>query len=262
MQNRPNVLAIAGFDPSSGAGLTADIKTFEALKCYGFAVCTANTIQNDADFEACHWIDIETIKDQIKILFKKFSIDYVKIGIVKNWKVLEEIIDFLIEQNSTIRIILDPVLKSSSNFDFHSSNVSSSDSDWNRDNIENHFEEVLKKIYLLTPNYEEIERLYTDKTIEETIRYISNKTNVLLKGGHRKEMLGKDELFTTEGRFFSLNPKNKKITEKHGSGCVLSSAITAQLALGFPLLKSAFRGKRYTEKVLSSNKTLLGFHRV
>jgi len=249
MQNRPNVLAIAGFDPSSGAGLTADIKTFEALKSYGVAVCSANTIQNDTDFEACHWIDKEIIKEQIKILFKKFSIDYVKIGIVKDWEVLKEVVDFLIEMNSEVKIILDPVLKSSSNFDFHNSNQDKTG-----------FDQILDKIFLLTPNYDEIKKLYTDKTLEETIGHISSKTNVLLTGGHRKEMLGKDELFTKEGRYFILNPKNKNITEKHGSGCVLSSAITAQLALGFPILKACYRAKRYTEKVLSSNKTLLGYH--
>ncbi|WP_298548488.1 hydroxymethylpyrimidine/phosphomethylpyrimidine kinase [uncultured Aquimarina sp.] len=260
MRNRPNVLTIAGFDPSSGAGLTADIKTFEALKCYGLAVCTANTIQNDTDFEECIWNDIEVIKSQISILFKKFNIDYVKIGIVQNWKILHEIIDFLLKKNSAIKIVLDPVLKSSSEFDFHSPNVSSRNPDLN--SIKNHFEEVLKKIYLLTPNYEEIQMFYTDKTIEETVRHISSKTNVFLKGGHRKEMLGKDELFTRDGKYFVLNPKNKNIAEKHGSGCVLSSAITSYLSLGFPLLKSCFRGKRYTEKVLSSNKTLLGYHNI
>ncbi|SEK90484.1 hydroxymethylpyrimidine/phosphomethylpyrimidine kinase [Aquimarina amphilecti] len=250
MQTRPNVLTIAGFDPSSGAGLTADIKTFEALKCYGFAVCTANTIQSDTSFEECYWIDIGIIKNQIKILFKNFEIDYVKIGIIQNWKVLHDIIDFLLEKNSNVKIVLDPVLKSSSDFDFHKLSLG-----------ENEFEEVLNKIYLLTPNYNEIKAFYPDKTIEETIKHISSKTNVFLKGGHREGMLGKDELFTKEGTSFRLNPKNKNITEKHGSGCVLSSSITAYLSQGFPLLKSCYRGKRYIEKVLSSNTSLLGYHK-
>ncbi|MBW1295260.1 hydroxymethylpyrimidine/phosphomethylpyrimidine kinase [Aquimarina litoralis] len=251
MKKRPNVLTIAGFDPSSGAGLTADIKTFEALKCYGLAVCSANTIQNDTDFDQCIWIDKEVMKSQISILFKKMKIDFVKIGIVQNWEVLNEIIDFLLQKNNQIKIILDPVLRSSSSFDFHSSIKNDNRS----------FEEVLKKIYLITPNYEEIERLYKDKNIEETINHISGYTNLFLKGGHRKEMIGKDELYTMEGRYFTLNPKANNITEKHGSGCVLSSAITAYVALGFPLLKACFRGKKYTEKVLNSNRTLLGYHR-
>ncbi len=248
MKKRPNILTIAGLDPSSGAGLTADVKTFETLKCYGFAVCTANTVQNDVRFESCHWNNIEHIKNQIEVLFERFEIDFVKIGIIQNWNVLHQVIDILLGKNDKIKIVLDPILKSSSNFDFHESS----------DHIL--LDKILEKIYLLTPNYLEIEKLYRDKTIEETVQHISAKTNLFLKGGHRKEAIGKDELFTKTGKFFVLNPKQQNVTEKHGSGCVLSSAITAYLALGFPLLKACFRGKKYTERVLGSNSELLGYH--
>ncbi len=254
MKNRPYILTIAGFDPSSGAGLTADIKTFEAMKCYGFAVCTTNTIQNDVEFTACHWIDVTVVKNQIAILCKQFSIEFVKIGIVQNWDVLDEIIDFLLEQNPTIKIIVDPVLQSSSAYSFRQ--------DINEEASRIKLDQILSKIYLLTPNYQEIQQLYAGKTIEETIAVISSKTNLFLKGGHRENHIGKDELFTVDKKQYSLNPKLKNSSEKHGSGCVLSSAITAYLALGFPLLKACYRGKRYTEKFLSSNTTLLGYHRL
>jgi len=223
---RPYVLTIAGFDPSNGAGLTADIKTFEALKTYGVSICTANTVQNDIDFKSCHWVDIGIVKNQLEVLFDRFKIQYVKIGIIQDWETLNEIIDFLLKKNPEIKIVLDPVL-----------------------------------IYLLTPNYQEINKLFTDKTIKQTITHIQNKTNLFLKGGHREDHIGKDELFTKEAHFV-MNPKMKNISEKHGSGCVLSSAITAYLALGFPLLKSCYRAKRYTEKVLSSNEGLLGYHKM
>ncbi|WP_282085503.1 hydroxymethylpyrimidine/phosphomethylpyrimidine kinase [Aquimarina algiphila] len=258
MKNRPYILTIAGFDPSGGAGLVADVKTIEAIKGYGLAVCTANTIQNDIELKTCYWVDVEVIKHQIEILFDRFTIEFVKIGIVQNWNVLNEIIDVLIEKNKKIKIVLDPILKSSSDFDFHKSNNDSSDLDVKQNN----FEQILEKIYLLTPNYQEIEKLYTDKTIEETIVHISNKTNLFLKGGHREENVGKDELYTRKGKRFTLNAKEQNVSEKHGSGCVLSSAVTTYLGLGFPLLKACFRAKRYTEKVLSSNDTLLGYHRV
>ncbi len=254
MKSRPNILTIAGFDPSGGAGITADIKTFEALKCYGLAICTANTVQNDIEFKACYWADFEVIKCQIEILFDRFTIDFVKIGIVQNWKILNEIIDFLFEKNAEIKIVLDPVLKSSSGYDIQDLSL--------RAESRSELDKVLDKIYLLTPNYNEIEKLYADKTIEETIQCISSKTNLFLKGGHREEAIGKDELFTKNGKYFVLNPRGQNNSEKHGSGCVLSSAITAQLAHDFSLLKSCFRGKRYTEKVLSSNKSLLGYHKV
>ncbi|MCL5128349.1 hydroxymethylpyrimidine/phosphomethylpyrimidine kinase [Algibacter sp. L4_22] len=247
MKKRPSILTIAGFDPSNGAGLTADIKTFEALKCYGLSVCTANTIQNDIEFKACHWTEIILILNQMEILFNRFEINYVKIGIVENWEILSIIINRLQELNPEIKIVLDPVLKSSSDFSFHSNNSEKLD-------------DILSKIYLLTPNYNEIQQLYPEKDIEETIAYISSKTNLFLKGGHRTDKIGRDVLYITNKKQFTLNPKSFNCSEKHGSGCVLSSAITSYLALGFPLLKACKEGKRYTEKFLNSNKSMLGFH--
>lgn len=247
MKKRPYIVTIAGFDPSNGAGLTSDVKTFETLKCYGLAVCTANTAQSDIEFHTCHWTPIEVIIEQISILFKRFDIEYAKIGIVENWQVLSKIIDTLLKLNPRIKIILDPVLRSSSNFTFHASD-------------EAVFDQILDKIYVLTPNYDEIKQLYADKNIEQAIEYISSKTNLFLKGGHRIDKIGQDILFTFEGKQFNLNPKLSNCSEKHGSGCVLSSAITSYLALDFPLLKACYRGKHYAERFLSSNSTLLGYH--
>lgn len=252
MNKRPYILTIAGFDPSGGAGILADIKTMEALKTYGVSVCTANTIQNDIVLKTCHWIDIEVVKEQITLLFSRFKIEVVKIGIIQNFKMLYDIVAFLKQKNKNIKIIVDPVLRSSSGYDF---NVDST-------NATQQFEAILDKIYLLTPNYEEIQTLYSELTIEQTIEQISKRTNLFLKGGHREDTLGKDQLFTKAGKMFVLNPKGQHISEKHGSGCVLSSAIASYIALGFPLLKACYRAKRYTEKVLSSNIGLLGYHRI
>ena len=248
MKKRPYILTIAGFDPSNGAGFTADIKTFEALKCYGLSVCTANTIQNDIEFTNCYWTPIEVIKEQITILFSRFSIDVVKIGIIENWGILSEIIDFVLDLNPKIKIVLDPVLKSSTDFKIQNGFNASI------------FDEILSKIYLITPNYIEIEQLFPEKTIEETIQHIQSKTNLYLKGGHNPEAIGIDYLYTKD-KVYTLNPKRIDFSEKHGSGCVLSSAIASHIALGYSNLKSCFKGKRYTERVLSSNKTLLGYHK-
>lgn len=247
MKNRPYILTIAGFDPSNGAGLTADVKTFETLRCQGLSVCTANTVQNDVHFKACYWTPLEIIKEQLEVLFERFPIDFVKIGIVESWSILQDIIALLFQKNKNIKIILDPVLKSSSNFEFHTSEAKILDT-------------ILEKIYLITPNYEEIKQLYPTKDLKETIEYISSKTHLFLKGGHRETAIGKDQLFLTNGKQYTLNPKLKNCNEKHGSGCVVSAAILSYLALGFPVLKATYRGKRYTEKFLSSNTGLLGFH--
>ena len=256
MTVRPYIMTIAGFDPSGGAGLLADIKTIEALKCYGVGICTANTVQNDREFINCYWTPIDVIKEQLTILMERFSVKVVKIGIVEDWKKLLQIVDFLQGYNDQIKIILDPVLSSSSGFDFEESPQ--------KDNMRNTdlFEEVLNKIYLLTPNYNEIQKLYPQKNIDDAILTIQHRTNLLLKGGHRDDNIGKDQLFTKSGQAFILNPRTSNISEKHGSGCILSSAIAVHISKGFPILKACVRAKRFTEQRLSSNPSLLAYYNI
>ena len=256
MTVRPYILTIAGFDPSGGAGVLADIKTIEALRCYGVAVSTANTVQNDNTFRNCYWTPIETIKEQLRILTERFPIKVVKIGVIEDWEKLNQIVDFLWSYNDQIKIILDPVLSSSSRFDFdessQKSNMRSTDL----------FEKILNKIYLLTPNYNEIQKLYPQKTIDNAILTIQHRTNLLLKGGHRDDNIGKDQLFTKSGQAFILNPRTSNISEKHGSGCILSSAIAVHISKGFPILKACVRAKRFTEQRLSSNPSLLAYYNI
>lgn len=247
MNSRPYILTIAGFDPSSGAGITADVKTFEQLQCYGLAVCTANTVQNDVKFLSCSWVDIETIKEQVSILFERFLIKIVKIGIVENWQILNEVIDFLLDKNKDVKIILDPVLSASTNFDFHTSD-------------EKKLTMLLHKIYMITPNLKEITQLYSEKSVEETINTISKATNLFLKGGHSETEKGVDILYTTSGEKKVFKPTLTNCSEKHGSGCVLSSAIASFLAKENSLEESCKQGKLYVEQFLSSNETLLGYH--
>lgn len=250
MQNilgRPTVLTIAGFDPSNGAGFTADVKTLEEIHAYALSVCTANTIQNDQEFKACYWTPFNVIKEQLSVLMNRFEIDFVKIGIVENFTVLSQIIEELKQHRPLIKIVLDPVLKSSSEFTFHIPDDSVLD-------------EVMGKIHLITPNYDEIRLLYPTLTIEETIVRLQQNTHVFLKGGHREEHLGLDELYLKNGTTISFDPSQGTFYEKHGSGCVLSSAITGFLAHGLDLPEACRKGKYYTEKILKSNPCLLGYH--
>jgi hydroxymethylpyrimidine/phosphomethylpyrimidine kinase len=249
--NRPFVLSIAGFDPSGGAGLLADVKTFESLGCYGLAVNTANTIQNDMKFEACHWTSEAIILQQLELLLKSFPVEVVKIGIFENLQILNKVIDKLLVKNKSIKIIWDSVLKSSSGFSFQEPQE-----------FQKNLESVLERIFLVTPNFNEMKMFYPELNMEETIMKISSKTNLYLKGGHRSEDIGLDELFTTEGESLSFKPGRNDCSEKHGSGCIVSSALAANLALGESLPEASRKAKEYIEKVLASNKTLLGYHKV
>ncbi len=248
MKNNNYILTIAGFDPSSGAGLTADIKTFEAHDLYGLSVCTAVTVQNDVAFKKCVWIDEAIILEQIETLFERFSITVVKIGIIESWERLLVIIEKLKTLNPTIQIILDPVLKASAGFDFHTKqNVSI-------------LEKVLEACYFITPNYDEIKALFPDKTIEETIGFISEKTNIYLKGGHRTDKKGWDEVYYNKLVQLNIPPIAESVYEKHGSGCVLSATLASNLKKELSLEDACKNTKVYVEQFLNSNDSLLGVH--
>ena len=107
-KNRPIVLTIAGFDPSGGAGVLADIKTFELHKVYGFAINTANTIQTENEFHKIQWTPIDFILESIITLFDSYVIRVVKIGIVPSLNYLGQIVFCLKKYSPSIKIIWDP----------------------------------------------------------------------------------------------------------------------------------------------------------
>ncbi|SHI75427.1 hydroxymethylpyrimidine/phosphomethylpyrimidine kinase [Arenibacter nanhaiticus] len=247
MENRPYVLTIAGLDPSSGAGITADIKAMEALNCYGLSVCTAITVQNDVSLKAVYWTTLTVILEQIEFLFDRFDITVVKIGVVEDWTVLNTILTVLHQKNNDIKIVLDPVLSSSSSYRFHDS-----------DRAE--FYQVLEKIYVLTPNYLEVQELFPDRDIVINISEITQRANLLLKGGHHPNRIGEDVLYLTNDEVYRFSPKVDKVFQKHGSGCVLSSYIASYLALGESLHQACEKAKINIESFLNSNSSLLGYH--
>ncbi len=248
MNQHKYILTIAGHDPSGGAGITSDIKTFEAHGLYGLSVCTAITVQSDISFKECQWTELPLILAQIKTLFERFYIPVVKIGIVKNWETLSLILQNLKVYNPEVKIILDPILKASAGFDFHSSEN------------QNLLEQIWKYCFIITPNYDEIQALYPKLDTEETIEHISSFTNIYLKGGHRTDKKGWDELYFDKIVQTNIPPIANKVFEKHGSGCVLSSSLASNIANGFDLEDAARNAKKYTEEFLNSNESLLGSH--
>ena len=249
-KERPCVLSIAGFDPSGGAGVLADIKTFEANKVFGFGVITCLTFQNESEFEGVKWIETNEILKQTELLFKKHKIEYVKIGMMKDLETLEEIISKLNAQCSTLKFIWDPILKASAGFEI------------NKTVNKKKVEDICKNIFLITPNLDEIKTLMNEKDEMIATKELSEYCNVFLKGGHSEKNKGKDYLFTIQGKVYPFRAKKIAENRKHGSGCVLSSAITANLARGSNLQRACLEGKNYVTKLLMSNKNLLGYHHV
>ncbi len=247
---RPIVLSIAGFDPCGGAGIMADIKTFEQHKVVGLAVNTAQTLQTEDLFISIKWEAEKDILKALETLLNRYDVTAVKIGIVENIDRLKNIISFVHQKKTGIKIIVDPVIKSSSGFVF-----------WNEQIDEIVLKDMLAKVFLITPNYNEVLLLMPSATAKEAAQKISAHCNVLLKGGHNEEEKGVDYLYT-KSDVVKFNPGSADGSAKHGSGCVLSAAITANIALAFNLQTACANAKKYIETFLSSNNTLLGYHHV
>ncbi|MBW8685973.1 hydroxymethylpyrimidine/phosphomethylpyrimidine kinase [Chitinophaga rhizophila] len=254
-QHRPFVISLAGMDPSAGAGLLADIKTFEALGTYGLGVCTALTVQTDTRFISAEWQSAAQIIAQLKPLLETFPVQYCKIGIMKDADTMLEVISTITSLRPGIRIVLDPVLKASAGYTFHDDTRLST------------WKAVLEQVYLLTPNYQEAMLLTGAVDGEAAAKKLASYCAILLKGGHRSDKQGIDTLYLPEGEsgkkhltILDIPAGKQSVFPKHGSGCVLSAAITAQLAAGMPLQTACITAKLYTEKFLASHSSLLGYH--
>ncbi|NIG52540.1 hydroxymethylpyrimidine/phosphomethylpyrimidine kinase [Chitinophaga sp. Cy-1792] len=247
-QDRPYALSIAGLDPSAGAGLLADIKTFEQLQVYGLGVTSAVTIQTGTRFHDLQWLPATQILEQAKPLLEEYPVTFCKIGIMENLAAMHRVITQLLIWQPAMKIILDPVLKASAGYTFHEK------PSWTQ------WEALLKHVYLLTPNYEEAVQLTGLSSGTAAASQIFSCCHVLLKGGHHPEKPGVDTLYTD--KVIEIHPGKINASPKHGSGCVLSAAITALLAKGETLERACINGKDYTEKLLSSNTGLLGYHSI
>ncbi|WP_205704280.1 hydroxymethylpyrimidine/phosphomethylpyrimidine kinase [Hymenobacter sp. UV11] len=244
---RPYALTIAGFDPSAGAGVLADVKTLEASGVYGLAACTALTVQNDVTFERVSWVGIPEIQDQIRLLLARFDIGFIKIGLIESLPLLLELISWLKAQKPAVQIVWDPVLKATAGYEFHARPEAGL------------LQAICRELALITPNQPEALRLIAVPTPEAAAEALAAWCPVLLKGGHATGDFATDVLLLPEERHTLATPRLPH-GEKHGSGCVLSAAVLARLALGDDLLAACRSGKVYTAAFLGSNDTLLGYH--
>lgn len=242
---RPFVMSIAGCDPSGGAGLLSDIKTMEQLKVMGLGVCTAITVQTAAQCLNIEWRSLDEILSSINILMESYPVKVVKIGVIKDAITFSKIVETIQSNNNKTKIVWDPVLKSTSEFTFFDLSTLPL------------LKNVLKHIDLITPNYIEYKILKENKVLSES----EGPCSILIKGGHRQDKLGTDTLIEKENEIL-LNPNHEgsDYFPKHGSGCVLSSAIASWLARGENIETACRKGKLYIEQFLKSSPSLLGFH--
>jgi hydroxymethylpyrimidine/phosphomethylpyrimidine kinase len=238
----PILLTIAGFDPSCGAGVGADLKTFAAHGSYGIAAITSLTVQNTQGVETVHNTPASELREQLEILVKDCEIAAVKIGMLGNRGNAAVVAEFL-DAHKFAHIVHDPVMKSSSGSEL-----------LDAAGIKFVASELLKRATVITPNLPEAEIL-TGLTIkdvadmEAAARKIAEMGAhaVIVKGGHMDKAI--DVLFDGTD-MHPLGGDKVKLENTHGTGCTFASAITAQLAAGRSLLEATTLAKAYVMKAI------------
>jgi hydroxymethylpyrimidine kinase/phosphomethylpyrimidine kinase len=238
----PILLTIGGFDPSCGAGIAADLKTFAAHGCYGIAAITSMTVQNTLGVEATHHTPSAELREQLEVLAKDGEIAGVKIGMLGNRPNAAVVAEFL-DAHKFPHVIHDPVMRSSSNSEL-----------LDAPGVKYVATELLKRSSVITPNVPEAEIL-TGITIKEVADMEAAARKlvemgakaVIVKGGHMEKAT--DVVFDGN-QMHLLSGDRVKLENTHGTGCTFASALTAQLAAGRGLVEAATLAKAYVMKAI------------
>lgn len=248
---QPVCLSIAGLDPSGGAGIIADIKTFRAFGCFGVAAVTSLTFQNTEGVYGSQDISAEVVRNQVQPVIDDFNIAAVKTGMLPSQSVVEEVAR-LVGENGLTNFVVDPVVRSTSGYDLIDD-----------DALRSLTKTLFPLSILVTPNIPEAERITRISIAAEAdferaakIMQLMGAANVLIKGGHfsevgnsegkvqGRERKAKDYLFAGDEREI-FEAGFIETTATHGTGCTLSAAIAANLALGSELSDAIEISKRF-----------------
>jgi len=234
-------LTIAGSDSSGGAGIQADIKTMSALGVYSCTVITAITAQNTSNVDYILPLDAGIIKKQIRSVLSDIPIHALKIGMVYNNEIITAIRDAI--DKSKIPIVLDPIISAGTGAPL-----------LQKEFLDDFKDKLVPICDVLTPNVHEAQELsglmiknkYDIKKAALKIQKLGAK-NVVVKGGHfrKDDETITDTILDYRGKFTILKNNRIKIVETHGSGCNFSAALTAFIALKFPIVQACLMASQY-----------------
>jgi hydroxymethylpyrimidine/phosphomethylpyrimidine kinase len=238
-----NVLTIAGFDPSSGAGITADIKTIAAHGCYGVACITAYTVQSTQGVKSVQPVAPGLVLDTLECLVADVDIAAVRIGMLGSAEVAQKVADFL-SWKRLPNVVLDPVVLSSSgaNLLLGSEGVSIMR------------ERLLPLSTVVTPNLYEaavltglpVTSLPEMEVAAARLRELG-AASAVVTGGHLAEPT---DVLSTEGGVEHFRADLIQSRSTHGTGCAFATALACNLALGKPVRDSVFAAKQYVREAI------------
>jgi hydroxymethylpyrimidine/phosphomethylpyrimidine kinase len=252
----PVVLTIAGFDPSSGAGVTADIKTIAAHGCYGVACITALTVQSTAGVRRVEALDPGLVTETLEELAADIPIAAVHIGMLGAGKVVKAVVEFLGRRSGKAKlpnVVLDPILKSSSGADLL-------DAAGTRLLIE----KLIPLADVITPNVEEAAVLTGLKVTDlDEMRAAAAKLHqmgsaaVVITGGHLEkatDLLSFTSKSGVEEEVFKAERQRSNST--HGTGCAFATAMSCHLALDRGLAEAALLAKTFVTAAIAAGHPL------
>ena len=225
------VMSIAGVDPSAGAGVFADLKTFQAHGVYGCGVITALTAQNPYKVFSIKPIDAYYVEEQIDAVLDAYDITYIKTGMLYSPEIIKLIGKKITEYG--LKAVIDPVMVATSGGDLTKSDLADALNKY-----------LLPKSILTTPNIEEAEKLTNLKinSKEDAIKATEKiPCNSLITGGH----LDGINTINIDGEITIKKQKLLESDNLHGTGCNLSSAIVANMGKGFDMKTSCFKSFDY-----------------
>jgi len=260
----PIILTIAGFDPSSGAGVTADIKTIAAHACYGVACITAMTVQSTAGVKRVEAVDPGLISDTLEELATDLEIAAVHIGMLGSAKVVKAVADFLSSRPASRlagqsrkaclpNIVLDPILKSSSGTDL-----------LDVPGTMLLMERLIPLADVVTPNVDEACVLTGLKVADlDQMRAASAKLHamgasaVVITGGHLEKAIDLLSFTTKRGIEQEVfKAERQRSNSTHGTGCAFATAMACHLALDRGLAEAALLAKTYVTAAISNGHPL------
>ncbi len=240
-------LTIAGFDPSSGAGLQLDLKVFNELDVYGLSILTAITAQNSLAVLDVYTPPADTFKSQIETLLKDMHPKSIKIGMMSNKNNILVLKEQLVKLKKK-KVVLDPIFISSSGMQL-----------LDKEGQEALTDDLLPLSLIITPNIDEAEKLagfpiVTTSDAQKAASVINDLGPkwVVIKGGHRELDDNYVQDFVYDGVNFTIL-KNQRINKKvRGTGCIFSSAIAAYLAKGFEELETIKKAREFVQTKIQS----------
>ena len=247
LKPKSKILIIAGSDSSGGAGIQADIKTVTSLGSYALTAITAVTIQNTLGVKSVISLPLNDIKDQIIYTAKDIKPDAIKIGMLHSKNVIKKVLEAL-KILKIKKTVLDPVMVAKGGARLINNSA-----------IEILRKDLIKKVYLVTPNIPEAEVLANMKiNNKEDMILAANRLisygakNVLIKGGHlnSKKVI---DIFLNKTDFQIFLSPRYKTKNTHGTGCTLSSAITTFLSCGKTIKKACDLGIKYVNSAILTN---------